>query len=80
MYYDKWSWLTVAELFIADVMLQLCRYVYEIMQTFHVDASRRLVSLDIDYWLVSKLSRVFVSVIQHDGANGESLKVHVHEG
>jgi len=50
------------------------RYVYEMMQTFHVDASRRLLSLDIDYYLASGVSRMFVSVIQHDGPIGEPLK------
>jgi len=50
------------------------RYVCEMMQTFHVDASRRLLSLDIDYYLALGVSRKFVSVIPHDGPIGESLK------
>jgi len=58
------------------VMLQVGRYVYEIMQTFHVDASRRLLSLDVDFYLAAGVSRMFVSVIEHDGPIGESVKVH----
>jgi len=50
------------------------RYVYEMMQTFNVDASRRLLSLDIDYYLAEGVSRMLVSVIPHDGPIGESLK------
>jgi len=46
------------------------------MQTFHGDASRRLLSLDVDYWFVAGLSRMFVALIQHSGPLGKTLKVY----
>ena len=58
-------------------MLQVCRYVYELMQTVHGDASRRLLSLDVDYWFVAGLSRMFVALIQHNGPLGKTLKVYI---
>jgi len=59
-----------------SVNLQVCRYAYELMQTYHADASDRVVSLDVDYFYFRDVyPRVFVAMIPHNETLGVHMKV-----
>jgi len=58
------------------LLLQVCRYAYELMQTYHGDASDRVVSLDIDYfYFENRNHRTFVALIAHTGTIGITMQV-----
>lgn len=56
---------------------QICRLVYELMQSQHGDATAMLTSLDYDYLVTT--NRPFTAISNHTGQPGEiDLQVKVH--